>query len=897
MSRSMRSGFWRTCRVSFRWLRISIWSLVLLALLAFLWLNHVGLPNFLKTRLVIALHQRGVEIDFSRMRLRLNRGLVAENVRLGEIKNSGGATLTAREVQVGLDYRALRHGQLQIENLNVRDGDFKFPVSPTNSLFVTNLQTHLRFQTNGTWTLDNFHAHFAGMQISLAGEMAHAPEMRHWEIFQHKPPPLISTEKPTGLKDFADTLAKIHFAGEPQLDLNFRGDARDWHSFIAQLKIAAPGVRTPWFNARDLRLNSVFTTRANSMTNLNPALAWWTNLQPVQVAWAAQFADLKSKKLDMDKTTMVGSWRAPELNLGNFSAQLGGGKMDAAAQLNVATRELIFQNQSSFDPHALARFMTENLRAQFAKVFLTQPPFLRVEGSLRLPAWTNQPADWSMVESTAQVRGELAMTNFAVAKIPVDSVQAHFAFENLILNLPDFSISQKRTHLELAGEVSDATKNFRGRARGFFVVTNILSFVHSTNAEDEFSHFSFTEPLALDLNIAGNLRDVNQLSVTGRVALTNFVLRGQSADSIASGINYSNLIFDFSRPEILRAGGKQIMTAAKVQLDLAHKELFFTDGFSTIMPLTLVRCIGRRSAHLLEPYEFLTLPTARVNGQLSLRQTNGDLMVDDTDMRFDILSPVAFRWKKFETPQLRGSILWQGKFLTLTNMVGKVYDGDAQGWARFNVKTPGPGSDFEFFFAGTNVDFHTMGRALWSPKNKLEGALSGEVTVTHANSDDWQTWNGFGEAKLRDGLLWDTPVFGLFSPILNAFVPGSGNSRATQATAKFQMTNGVVATDSLEIRASLMRLRYAGTVDLQQRLDARATAQLLRDTWGIGPLFSAMLSPVTKALEFKVTGTLSDPKMAPLYFPSFFLAPLHPISTVKELFSAPNTNNTPAPKP
>jgi hypothetical protein len=62
-------------------------------------------------------------------------------------------------------------------------------------------------------------------------------------------------------------------------------------------------------------------------------------------------------------------------------------------------------------------------------------------------------------------------------------------------------------------------------------------------------------------------------------------------------------------------------------------------------------------------------------------------------------------------------------------------------------------------------------------------------------------------------------------------------------------------------------------------------------------LFSAMLSPVTKALEFKVTGTLSDPKMAPLYFPSFFLAPLHPISTVKELFSAPNTNNTPAPKP
>ena len=37
-----------------------VWALLLLLLAAFAWVNHNGLPEFLKTRLVAALRQRGV---------------------------------------------------------------------------------------------------------------------------------------------------------------------------------------------------------------------------------------------------------------------------------------------------------------------------------------------------------------------------------------------------------------------------------------------------------------------------------------------------------------------------------------------------------------------------------------------------------------------------------------------------------------------------------------------------------------------------------------------------------------------------------------------------------------------------------------------------------------------
>jgi hypothetical protein len=148
-------------------------------------------------------------------------------------------------------------------------------------------------------------------------------------------------------------------------------------------------------------------------------------------------------------------------------------------------------------------------------------------------------------------------------------------------------------------------------------------------------------------------------------------------------------------------------------------------------------------------------------------------------------------------------------------------------------------------------------------------------------------------------------MFGILSPVLNSVSPGLGSSRATEASASFIMTNGVIATDSMIIHSTMTRLQYVGTVDLQQRLNARVTAQLLRGTPVFGNLFSTLLWPVSKLFEYEVTGTLKDPKSAPYHDLSrLILAPLHPFRTLEELIPADTTNtnssstttNTPAHK-
>ena len=86
-------GFWRKCRTGFRWFRITVLFAVLALVCALVWFNRIGLPDFLKRRLVETLQTRGIELEFTRMRLNLVHGLVIENVRLGHAETPGDPAL------------------------------------------------------------------------------------------------------------------------------------------------------------------------------------------------------------------------------------------------------------------------------------------------------------------------------------------------------------------------------------------------------------------------------------------------------------------------------------------------------------------------------------------------------------------------------------------------------------------------------------------------------------------------------------------------------------------------------------------------------------------------------------------------------------------------------------
>jgi AsmA-like C-terminal region len=306
-------------------------------------------------------------------------------------------------------------------------------------------------------------------------------------------------------------------------------------------------------------------------------------------------------------------------------------------------------------------------------------------------------------------------------------------------------------------------------------------------------------------------------------------------------------------------------------------------------PKLITHAIGPRTERTLSPYLFVTPPTAHVNGWVEVRRGK------NSDLRFE-LSGGPFHYWKFTVPQISGTVRWADETVTITNLQADFYRGKLAADMYFDCTVPRQ-SDFNLHARVTDADLHQLMRDLSSPTNRLEGILSGDLTITKANTGDWESWNGFGNAKLRDGFLWDMPLFGIFSSALNAVIPGLGSSRVSGGTATFTLINSVIHTDDMEIRSPTMRLVYRGAIDFTGRVDARVEARLLRDAWVIGPLVSLVLSPLTKLFEYKVTGTLHEPQKEPLYIPKPLTFPLHPFKSLRELFSEekPEKPNTPPP--
>jgi hypothetical protein len=583
-----------------------------------------------------------------------------------------------------LNFLALWQRQLQLNGLVLRKGNLLWQLSPTNSLALENIQTDLRFGTNDTWSLDHFSAEFSGATLVLAGDVAHAPEIRRWGLFHRE-----KAGTRNALKDELKRISTIKFVGSPGLVLNVNGDARKPESF----------------------------------------------------------------------------------------------------EIHVA-------------------------------------------------------------------------------------------------------INQGATHLVFDGSGLDPTNNFHGRVHGT-VLPQIARPLLTGVAVQVLNHLTFASPAFLDVEVHGRMNDFDSFGATGRVALTNITIRGQSADTIAGDLFYTNRVLDFFAPHLARARGAQIMMADKVTLNFIEQRIYFTNGFSTAEPLVVARAIGPKVGRLLEPYQFLSPPTTRVNGCSPMRDVNGVHDIDDADLRFEVIQPASFQWLKFRTSGIQGTVHWLGETLTLTNVTAPFYGGSGTGFAAFDFGPVHEGADYQFEVNLKNVNLHGLASDITTNKNKLDGSLSGKLVVTHADTRDWNSWEGFGHANLHDGLLWDIRIFGILSPVLNVISPGLGNSRATDASARFTITNGVILTDSLEISTLIARLNYVGTVNFKQKVDARVTAHLLRETPVVGSIISTILWPVGKVFEYKITGTLANPKSEPVYVPKILLMPFHPIRSIEELLPVSDTTNAP----
>ncbi len=987
MTTHARHRFWRLGRIYFRRFRICIWLVILVILCALLYLNRVGLPDFVKRPLMNKLREHGIALEFARLQLHWSEGFVAHDVSFGSMHTPAAPQLLATQVQIKLHLRPLLHGQLQVDSLGLSGGRLQWiPVNsntPLRSLTVDNIEARLHLLPGDQWRLDDLHARFAGVDILVSASITNATAVRDWEFLKGRGAPP-ETRWPERLQKLADTLESISFASPPELRLVFEGDARDVQSFSALLNLNAAQASTPWgqvetlgFSSRlfaaasnelsrvdinlsaasaqtqwanttdvnlQLRLltlathpdlvDAALTLRANAaetpwatvgqtqvkahwvhaVTNPVPqsgqvefdtdmaitrwaraarvqftgtftpatnsiapdaALAGWTNLLPFQIEWSAGVGALKASGLDAAEILCAGQWHAPQLAITQLHANLYRGALDATAQLDAGTRELAFAAASDFDVQQLVSLLVEKTPDWFTKFSVGELPRLRGAGTLMLPAWTNRAPDWSGdVRPTLQLAGEVALTNVAFQGIAANWIHTHITCTNRLWQLPDLSVGRPEGLLRLSPAWNEGTGDFYSRIFSTIDLTAPRSLL-DPSVQEGMDLCQFSMPPIIEGELWGHGNDFDRIGFQGRVALTNFTFRELNTDAIVTQLSYTNRVLECIEPRLWR--GAQTLTAAGITADFNALRIYFTNGFSTMDPGPLTHAIGPVVEEAMAPYHFLTAPTVRFEGYIPLEDPN------DVDIHFDGVAG-SFASLKFRVPHISAQVHWFTNTLTITNVQADFYEGNGQGWAYF-IFPKTPGAQFAFSVNTTDTNLRLLMADLSAQTNNLDGRFNLELAITDANTEDMHSWNGFGHMQLRDGLIWDIPIFGVLSKPLEVFVPGIGHSRVAQASANFVIANSVIQSDDLEMRAPTMRLQYRGTADFDGQVKARVTAEPLRDTPILGPIMNMALWPVAKLFEYKITGTLAEPRLAPVYIPKILLLPLNPVRTLEELFA------------
>ncbi|MHB8520243.1 MAG: AsmA family protein, partial [Limisphaerales bacterium] len=601
MPKPSRTGFWRRARRIMRWVRITLLCLVLLTLGALIYLNRVGLPDFLRSRVIAELRVRGLDLEFSRLRLHWYRGIVAENVNLGRATQPVGPQLYIDLMELRLNPGALERFELKVDSLLIRQARVVWPLivsnQPPRRISLDDLTTELRFLPNDQWELDEFQARCLGARIQLAGTLTNASRLQHWPV--PTATNQVTAARMNRLIEFVDTMDRIKFQTPPEIRVMIQGDARDPATFNARLMVSAKGVvapegavedlfltarlnqppatngethselrlklgnlRTPWVRARDCRLTAELVARpdrdgllradwqiqaeqaqtrwgsvrgglAHGRTRRSPASdllfdteldlradqwqsewgsaknnqltarlqnrredivpvmadgklqigraetrwgagdhlrltaqmaraptnapvradsGWgaWAKLAPFHLDWEGGLDTFESPRLVLRDVRSAGRWRAPAVTLQRLHAELYDGELDAAAQLDVATREATAKGRFNFDLHRAEPFLTASSQHWLSQFTWKTSPKIEAQVGVVLPAWTNRQPDWrGEVLPTVTLTGHVAGERGAFRGVPVSSATAHFTFTNLVWALPDLVVIRPEGRAEL----------------------------------------------------------------------------------------------------------------------------------------------------------------------------------------------------------------------------------------------------------------------------------------------------------------------------------------------------------------------------------------------------------------------------------------------------------------
>lgn len=296
--------------------------------------------------------------------------------------------------------------------------------------------------------------------------------------------------------------------------------------------------------------------------------------------------------------------------------------------------------------------------------------------------------------------------------------------------------------------------------------------------------------------------------------------------------------------------------------DLAAGTVNF-DGMSEIYAPALFQMIGVFTNECRQYFKFDGPVKIAASGMVDYRS------MTNTNFR-GIVDTQRMGVGHFMTEKCSFMMTMTGLTTTVTDVTGGIYHGSFAGTAKFvlpflsasnisySVNATVDGADFREFAALTMPE---------TDKVKYTGKIGGRVNVSGLlGYGNGKTAAGNGYVVVTKGHIFTLPLFGGLTEFMIKYVPGVDFLLAqTEARSDFSVANGKASSREILVEGGVVTLSGAGSYSFDGGLDFKVKVKLLKKKTLLGQIVQFVTDPISELFEFKLDGTLSQPKWSALH--------------------------------
>jgi len=335
---------------------------------------------------------------------------------------------------------------------------------------------------------------------------------------------------------------------------------------------------------------------------------------------------------------------------------------------------------------------------------------------------------------------------------------------------------------------------------------------------------------------------------------------GIPIDTLDLTMAYSNRIFALTSLQAVR--GDQNFSGT-VAIDFAKKLAFF-DVTNEFSPAVIAQFIAPDYPTILNHFNFTGPLTSTASGQIDY--SGGTDHAVQGSLQATAVSAAGLNADSFQ-----GQIEARGDQLIFSDTSMNLFDGVVEGAAIFDLQFGDEKSPYRLDLSATRLNLNQLAQHLSTNNHsRTQGQLSTTLDITADTANGfWASAKGQGKVEIQDGQLHDLPILGGFSRLIRTTLPGFSFFSMTTLYSKFELHDGALRTDNLQLGGTLLSARGRGSFSPKTGLDFVLKAEPLRQTrenkewyqlhlWG-ADILKQGTAPLFSLLEFKLTGALDKP--------------------------------------